>query len=548
MPDGTWLGELQIADQRGKATLERDATTARAWIGELDDYIVLLRDASPAVSGFTAPVSAGRIENDGALFGFLPSQAGLGSVRIGLAGPSGEPLWHQSVSIRPAKFRDTIEFETMVSEICDWRTALTLDLRASSSAPWTLDRNLVAIPAEERLAVLRAAAGETAFVEALRHIENNATSKLERETTLVRLGESGIDTHSLGQHLSSAVRRRAVPSSHRLGSRLSAIPTEMPSVRRYDSTDTPDNRFAKFVGEGFRRRIVEAIGGGIDLRTPLGAWGMRTASMLDRILGSRFYRGVGNLTRLELGSPGLQRRRGYRKVLEAFLAGQAGLAVKWDDLDALVHAETRDVPSLYEIWCLVRLRDEIEKTYGIALSQDHISLSLGRLKLRRGTAATASNLVKIADQPFAMKLWYNRSFSPAPSPAVNGFWKTSPLSTGTWTKTMMPDFTIELRPKDGPGELLVHLDAKYKLKSIRNSQNPPPDRTHKADDVDKMHAYLFGINNSVGAYILYPGDTTSYFRRSDLRSTIGAIPVVPGESQNLGDCLKEILEAAVRDA
>lgn len=550
---GVWLGELQLADRKGERSIETDDTNARISIAELSDYVVLLRSATSDVTGFAAPISAGRVESNGALFGFLASQAGLGRIRVGLTGSSGEEIWQHPLWIRPGKFRDAVEFELMVSEICDWRTNLALDLRASTSAPWVLDANVVAWPPEERLAVLRAAVEQNALLDALSFVERNASARLERDSTVARLGAASIDAHRLSHHLASAGRRTAVPASHPLAGRLSSLPLEMPATRRYETVDTPENRFAKLTALGFRNRIIDSLRVGIDARTPLGSWATRTASRLDRLLSGTFYSGLGAPGHVDLGSPALQRRRGYRSILKAFLAARAGLAIRWNELDALVDAETRDVPSLYEIWCLVILRRAISTEFAIQLSNEHLRMGATGLTLGRGTAASADRLVEIDGRLFALRLWYNRSFAPTETTHAEGNWRVRASTPGTWTKTMKPDFTIELRETENAGNdlirpILIHLDAKYRLKSIELGKDGMSEKSHVADDIDKMHAYLFGINESVGAYILYPGDFVSYFRRSGLRSTIGAVAAVPGRTGHLGEALREILVAAVRDA
>lgn len=553
--DGVWLGELQISDRRGEATLETDDTTGRISIAELADYVVLLRNAAPFVACFAAPVSVGRVEGDGELFGFLGSQAGLGRLRVALCSPKGDKIWQHPLWIRPAKFRDIVDFETMLSDICDWRTSLALDLRSATSAPWILDRTVSSTPPEERLVVLRAAAERHQLVNALRYVERNSSRRLERDASVGRLGEATIDVHRLGHHLASPSRRVAVPAGHRLANRVSSLPMDMPMTRRFESVDTPENRFAKFTAVVFRNQIVDAMRAGINPDTPLGSWATSNASIFDRLLGGAFYRSVGALGRVDIGSPVLQRRRGYRSILEAFLAARSGLAIRWDELDEFVDAETRDVPSLYEIWCLLKLRTAVQTEFGVRLTDEPMRYRSGGLSLARGTVASADGFVEIAGRRFALRLWYNRSFAPISESQTDGRWTISEPLTGTWTKTMRPDFTIELREATSDADIaadknsiLIHFDAKYRIKSIGMNNSQDDVKTYAADDIDKMHAYLFGITNSVGAYIMYPGDKRSYFRRSNLRSTIGAIPAVPGKTTHLDKCLREILEVAVQDA
>jgi predicted component of viral defense system (DUF524 family) len=548
--DGEWLGELEIADGRGEPTLVRDDAISAISIAELAEYAVLLHGASPLVEAFAAPVINGRVGTANDLYGTLGRRAGLGALRLGLTGPSGAPLWQRTLRIRPEKFRDALEFETMVADLCAWRTALALDVHAFSSAPWSLGTGATDVQLEERLVVLRAAAERHCLLANLRYVERNSLSRLERDDSVVRLGEGNVDPHRLGMQLNVYGRRTAVPAGHSLSARLSSMPSALPSSRRIDSVDTPANQFAKFVASGFRNQLAEILREGFGGSTPIALWADRTKGALDRIIAGRFFSRVGTLACVDLGNPALQRRKGYREILQAYVTARAGLSIAWPELSEVVFGETRDVPQLYEIWCLLKLREAIASEFGVTFAQDHLQMKGGRVDVRRGSFAVAVGPLDLDGRSFSLRLWYNRTFSPTASTASGPF-SVFAAGVGTWSKPMKPDFTIEISPLVAensaapPASRFVHLDAKYKLKKLPTQFDiEHDDRTHAADDIDKMHAYLGGINESLAAHVLYPGDAISYFKRDGAPFAVGAVALAPGRTDGLGTAIRDILSTA----
>jgi predicted component of viral defense system (DUF524 family) len=544
---GELLGDLEFADSAGEATILADDGAGEISISESSRYALLLRHSADLAARFAPPITGERLGSAGDLFGSLSSHIGLGAFSLGFDDNAGLPLWRRIVRIRPSKFKDAVEFETMVTEICEWKTVLALDVHGRSSAPWTLMELGRERPPEEELAVLRAAADRHRLLEGLTEVARNAQSRLERDDTPARLGAGAIDPSRFALHLAQGGRRSAVPSHHPIRSAAASLPAEAPSSRHVDNHDTPANRFAKFVARSFRDGLDRALRAGIATDAPIALWARTTAAHLDRLLSHAPFPRVGSVVRIDLGDPALQRRRGYRSVLQAYLAARAGLAIQWPELSEIVFAETRDVPQLYELWCLIRLRRAIEEEFGVALSMDHLSGLGGTIVVRRGSVATASAPVTIGGRGYHLKLWYNRTYSPSAAIA-DGPFAVHVIGSGTWSKPMKPDFSIELSPVDHVADAstwprFVHLDAKYRLKTLpMTNDDDDLQRTYAADDIDKMHAYLAGISRSWGAHILYPGDRTTFFRRADARAAVGAFAAVPGRMDEFGESLRALLE------
>jgi hypothetical protein len=138
------------------------------------------------------------------------------------------------------------------------------------------------------------------------------------------------------------------------------------------------------------------------------------------------------------------------------------------------------------------------------------------LDLKRGRRKVLTGACVRLGRRLTVEMWFNRAFRGG-----------SEADEGSWTIGMQPDFSIKITPDRGELEycdpVWVHFDAKYKvarldIASIENglsTENRPAeapgsgsDTQAKPEDVHKMHAYKDAIRRSVGAYILYPGNTS----------------------------------------
>ncbi len=173
---GQLLGNLELADSEGRATIFSDGGAGEISISEASTYVLLLRRASDRPVRFAAPITSERI-GGGDPFGSLRGHIGLGAITLGFDDAEGLPLWRRLVRVRPSKFKDLVEFETMVEEICELQISLALDVRGSTSAPWASIDVGRGRPPEEELAVLRFAIDRERLIEGLEHIARNAHAR-----------------------------------------------------------------------------------------------------------------------------------------------------------------------------------------------------------------------------------------------------------------------------------------------------------------------------------------------------------------------------------
>lgn len=73
----------------------------------------------------------------------------------------------------------------------------------------------------------------------------------------------------------------------------------------------------------------------------------------------------------------------------------------------------------------------------------------------------------------------------------------------SYSVKLRPDYTLSISFAEKT--FLIHFDAKYKL-DIKSED-------YKNQDVVKMHSYKDAIEDTIAAYVLYPGRKRKYFMK-----------------------------------
>jgi len=316
------------------------------------------------------------------------------------------------------------------------------------------------------------------------------------------------------------------------------VPLSIAEPIARSTRDTPENRFIRY-SLGVALEIVRRVEGLLyagrerygwtDERLLADAGVMRR--QLRRLSQAGFLADVGDMQHLPANSQVLQRRQGYRDVLDHYCAliAASRLSVLGADMTRLL--ETKTASTLYEYWCFFRLADELERLLGAPLRADKfINTDEWEASVREGITI---------DFPQDVTLSYNRSYGGN--------------MAGSYSVTLRPDITLTV------GDELHLLDAKFRLQSIGAAtiDSAADDEvqvvglrqwsTFQPSDIHKMHAYKDALGARRGqqrqevrsVWVLYPGDATAFFsetggrvsavpgRREDMIG-VGALPMQPG--------------------
>ena len=240
---------------------------------------------------------------------------------------------------------------------------------------------------------------------------------------------------------------------------------------------------------------------------------------------------VGELNFFPSNSQVLQKKAGYRDILRFFMILESSFFINWDDVEELIKGYQRKLYDLYEYWCYIKLFNILSHMALVEPDYNRIFDKSNEkewsISLKRGQKSLQHFEVNINGEIFYLELLYNRSFGDN-----KGQYRSYSL-------TLRPDYT--LRINNSLNSYLIHFDAKYRsdIRLYDNDVNKLDEeenekRIYKYADIYKMHTYKDAINDSLGAYVLYPGSEPKIFRKKtpNILPSVGAFPLKPGKTDN----------------
>ena len=330
------------------------------------------------------------------------------------------------------------------------------------------------------------------------------------------------------------------------------------------SVDTPENRFVRSVLEHcdrelgrFQARIgalrpSRRLGISQDAENEIGNW----RHSIQSLLSHRLWSEVGKFRGLRRESLVLQERAGYSGVYRVWLQ----LRMYLDVLGRHATISTKAISDLYEVWCFLEIREQLQQL-GFAqvdARQPRLNLSGVEAELQesgmgaafhfqRGSAETGDLVqLRLAHEPVFSATNRNKAGDRVVS----------------WLNVQKPDIVIEATFPNGEALYWV-FDAKYRVSRIDDplADNEESDTTQidgaalrdlaPTDAINQMHRYRDAIVRTVadgrsypnlsrpviGAFCLYPGwypdeyqcNNTNPYADAIQAVGIGAFPALPGQ-------------------
>ena len=307
------------------------------------------------------------------------------------------------------------------------------------------------------------------------------------------------------------------------------------------SNDTQENRFLKFAlhqiskrYEDLRQRI-EAI------KTASGTMKsamLATSETLKRLQHHPFFRTIGRFKGISQESMVLQKATGYSQVYRTWNLLRRAYSLN----DGLYRLQTKDIATLYEIWCFIEVShivkaqlnlDDEDVEHRNRMEMNGIfSWELGK--------GEHSRILFHKDGVELAELVYNSKNADTENDDVGMKDLVVP------TVPQKPDIVLQLTKNDlQQGMKMTYLfDAKYRIDGKDKGVDVPPE-----DAINQMHRYRDAIyykdyeanalkKEVIGGYILFPGDgepndvAVSKFYKTIKEVNIGAFPLRPKDVEN----------------
>ena len=433
-----------------------------------------------------------------------------------------------SMEIKSVKAEYRTDYRKMLEDITAYYTDLVLMQGSPVTQKLEIDYDTPQQTLYQRYAFVRSIVESNAFQEAIHKIISNPVRKWEE--TIVERNVCNVKRLSRKNMHQIATSRDRIPVQNGcdmgLPVEIGSVPRTLTVAYKRDTLDNPENQFIKFVIRSFSSFCS-------DLRSKKNANDRlkveidKTMDVLNGHLNTLFLKQVSMPLQLNLNSPVLQRKEGYREILQAWLMFDLAAKLSWKGGDNVYEAGKRNVAVLYEYWVFFKLLEVISRVFDI----DPVSINnlvktdadQINLEIQQGKMTMIEGVYDAGKRKFNVRFYYNRTF-------VHTRESEELYKAGSWTMNMRPDYTLSIWPGEIDMEqaekedLIVHIhfDAKYRVNKVDfglddsvneeqmsddllNEKKEQEEGIYKRADLLKMHAYKDAIRRTSGAYILYPG-------------------------------------------
>ena len=307
------------------------------------------------------------------------------------------------------------------------------------------------------------------------------------------------------------------------------------------SNDTQENRFLKFAlhqiskrYEDLRQRIEAVKTASGTMKSAM----LATSETLKRLQHHPFFRTIGRFKGINQESMVLQKVTGYSQVYRTWNLLRRAYSLN----DGLYRLQTKDIATLYEIWCFIEVShivkaqlhlDDEDVEHRNRMEMNGIfSWELGK--------GEHSRILFRKDGVELAELVYNPKNADKENDNVGMKDLVVP------TVPQKPDIVLQLTKNDlQQGMKMTYLfDAKYRIDGKDKGVDVPPE-----DAINQMHRYRDAIyykdydanalkKEVIGGYILFPGDgepndvAMSKFYKTIKEVNIGAFPLRPKDVEN----------------
>ena len=324
--------------------------------------------------------------------------------------------------------------------------------------------------------------------------------------------------------------------------------------QQIQSNDTQENRFLKFALHQISKRYeklrqrIEAVRTASDT---MKAAMLATSETLKRLQHHPFFRTIGRFKGMSQESMVLQKATGYSLVYRTWNLLRRAYSLN----DGLYRLQTKDITTLYEIWCFIEVSHIVKEQLHLEDEdvEHHNRMEMNGIFSWELGKGEHSRILFRKDGIELAELVYNPKNADKENDNVGMKNLVVP------TVPQKPDIVLQLTKNDlQQGMKMTYLfDAKYRIDGRDNGVDTPPE-----DAINQMHRYRDAIyykdydanalkKEVIGGYILFPGDgdpdgvAVSKFYKTIKEVNIGAFPLRPKDVENrklLENFIEELIQ------
>lgn len=334
-------------------------------------------------------------------------------------------------------------------------------------------------------------------------------------------------------------------TSHNIENKLAEHRVEPAYLYRVEqqiqSNDTQENRFLKFALHQISKRYeelrqrIEAVKTASDtMKSAI----LATSETLKRLQHHPFFRTIGRFKGMSQESLVLQKATGYSQIYRTWNLLRRAYSLN----DGLYRLQTKDIATLYEIWCFIEVSHIVKEQ--LHLDDEDVEhrnrMEMNGIFSWELGKGEHSRILFRKDGVELAELVYNPKNVDKENDNVGMKDLVVP------TVPQKPDIVLQLTKNDlQQGMKMTYLfDAKYRIDGKDKGVDVPPE-----DAINQMHRYRDAIyykdydanalkKEVIGGYILFPGDgepndvAVSKFYKTIKEVNIGAFPLRPKDVEN----------------
>jgi len=436
----------------------------------------------------------------------------------------GKIIYKLPIEVRSKKIKYNEQYPAMIGDLSKYSSGLIFEINSPLYQSFELNENRSDTSYEDFMLLEYLFRGEN-LPSTFEYLSKNLYTLLENRIEEVPTSMASnigpnelIDVFSNPQNLYKTKDDNSIWNNRTNG----YIPIRINETRHVDTIDVPENRFYKNFLEFIESLIVSLLG-----KTEEGYVKDKLYEYKEEIshyLSQRYFKDISIMDYAPLNSQVLQKKEGYRDILEYYLMFEFGFKMNWSDITNDFRGYEKKLSTLYEYWCYFELIHVVKELTDSKINFEdvfEIDKQNWNIHLKEGVIKEFD--LEIDNKSIKINLMYNKTFN---------------KDRGTYSVEMRPDYTLEFIINSN--NYKIHFDAKYRLNIY--------DESFKNQDIVKMHSYKDAIENTLGAYVLYPGEKDEIFKENELES-VGAFPLNPGhdkkEKRQLVNFIQNLLEKLI---